>query len=59
MNPLRERYHVVNGNQRIISLLVEGGDLQRLLKIFLVVFQLTLDLQPPTDSRSSSASELE
>lgn len=58
INPLRERYHVVNGKQRIICLLVERGHLQCLLKIFLVVFQMTLDPQPPTHSRSSSSSDL-
>lgn len=42
-----ERYHVINGKQRIIRLLVERGHLQCLLKIFLVVFQMILDSQPP------------
>lgn len=51
VNPHKELYHVVDSKQRIIRLLVERGHLQCQLKIFMVIFQMSLDLQPPTHSR--------
>lgn len=51
MKPCRELYHVIDSKQGIIRLLIEGGHLQRQLQIFMVVFQMALDLQPPKLSR--------
>lgn len=48
---IRVTYHVVNRKHGVISLLVEWGHLQGQLKIFMVVFQMSLDLQPPETTR--------
>lgn len=48
---IRVSYHVVNRKHGVISLLVEGGDLQGQLKTFMVVFQMSLDFQPPETTR--------
>lgn len=51
IKPCRELYHVINSKQGIIRLLIERGRLQCQLQIFMVVFQMALDLQPPKHSR--------
>ena len=44
VNLYKELYHVVDSKRRIIRLLVEWGHLQCQLKIFMVIFQMSLDL---------------
>lgn len=51
VNPQRELYHAADSKHCIVRLLVERGHLQCQLKIFMVIFQMSLDLQPPTHSR--------
>lgn len=48
---IRISYHVVNCKHGVISLLVEWWHLQCQLKIFMVVFKIGLDLQPPETNR--------
>ena len=51
-------YHVVDGKQDVVCLLVEGGHFQSQLEVLMKVLQIRLDLQPPANTLHVQAQTL-